>query len=443
MTRRSLFASGLVFLTACALVTLPAFAGSQARIVRLSDVQGSVRIDKGNGQGFENAFLNMPVIEGTQLKTMGTGRAEIEFEDGSTMRVTPNSSIRFSALALNDAGQRISSIDLVEGMAYVNWQGKDDLTLNFAKEKVELNRAAHIRVDTAPEAAHLAVFKGDVDVEGPAGKLTLERKKTATFNPADDDKSAVASKIAEEPFDSWDKESIEYHNQYAKNNQASSPYGYGLSDLNYYGSYSMIPGYGMMWQPFFTGVGWDPFMDGYWGFYPGFGYMFGSPYPWGWLPYRYGNWMFVPGNGWMWQPGAWNNFVTVPHYTATTLSTVHALVPPASGTRTVAVGRVASAGSFASSRFIVNSGSAGLGIPRGSFSNLKDLNHQVVRSGFAQVRPTPQFAASSGRSSGFSSASRESASGSSMAGSSMAGSSMGHASSSGHASSGGGGSAHH
>ena len=72
-----------------------------------------------------------------------------------------------------------------------------------------------------------------------------------------------------------------------------------MSDMNYYGAYSNVPGFGMMWQPYFTGVGWNPFMDGAWSWYPGFGYMFASAYPWGWMPYRYGSWMSVPGMGWM------------------------------------------------------------------------------------------------------------------------------------------------
>ena len=44
---------------ACSLFAVPALADSQARIVRLSDVQGSVQIDKNTGLGFENAFLNL------------------------------------------------------------------------------------------------------------------------------------------------------------------------------------------------------------------------------------------------------------------------------------------------------------------------------------------------------------------------------------------------
>src|SRR5438105_10825750 len=112
---------GLVVLTvsACALLALPALADSQARIVRLSDVQGSVQIDKNTGMGFENAFLNLPITQGTQIRTRDTGRAEIEFEDGSTMRLTPNTNVQFSTLGGDDSGKHVSVVNLVEGMAYV------------------------------------------------------------------------------------------------------------------------------------------------------------------------------------------------------------------------------------------------------------------------------------------------------------------------------------
>lgn len=389
----------LILLTACVgLLTLPAFAESQARIVRLSDVQGTVQIDKNSGLGFENAFLNMPVTQGAQVRTGDNGRAEVEFEDGSSMRLAPNTTVEFSTLSLSDSGRRSSQVKLVDGMAYVNWLGKDDFTLNFSRESLSLDRAAHFRVDASPEVANLAVFKGDLEVEGPAGKVAVEKKKTATFDVADNDKSSIEKKIVEVPLDDWDKESVSYHDQYAKNNSSnnSSPYGYGMSDLNYYGAYTNVPGYGMMWQPYFTGIGWDPFMDGAWGWYPGFGYMFASAYPWGWMPYRYGNWMFVPGFGWMWQPGMWNSWVGTPRYTPTPLVHVTALTPPTGTVKTVVVGKAA-VGSTLGSRALVHAGSAGMGIARGSLGNLGHLDHQVAKNGFVEVRPAPQFSASSPR----------------------------------------------
>ena len=433
MSKPSLSGVSIVFLTAaaCALLALPALADSQARIVRLSDVQGSVQIDKNTGMGFESAFLNLPIKQGTQVKTRDRGRAEIEFEDGSTLRLTPNTTVEFNTLGLSDSGKRISVINLVEGMAYVNWLGKsgDQFSLNFSREKIALDRAAHFRVETSPQVAKMAVFKGNIDVDGPAGKVVVEKKKTASFDGADNDKYSIAKNVEEAPLDSWDKEASSYHDKYAKNN--SSPYGYGVSDLNYYGAYSNVPGYGMMWQPYFTGVGWDPFMNGAWSFYPGSGFMFASAYPWGWMPYHYGNWMFVPGMGWMWEPGGWNSFTTVPRYAGTLPANFHPLVPPAAGTvRTVLVGRAGTGSALPSSRVVLNAGSAGMGIPRGSLENLHQLNRQVAKAGFAEARPAPQFSTTSPRTS-------RTTSDSSPSRSSMAPASAGHsAPSTGHASSG-------
>ena len=409
---------------ACALLALPALADSQARIVRLSDVQGSVQINKNTGMGFENAFLNLPITQGTQLSTHDRGRAEIEFEDGSTLRLTPNTTVEFGTLGLSESGQRLSIVNLVEGMAYVNWLGKDAVTVNFSREKITLTRAAHIRLDASTDVASLAVFKGAVEVDGPSGKVLVDRKKTATFDPANDDKPTLANNIADAPLDAWDKEADTYHEQYARNNN-QSPYGYGLSDMNYYGAYNNVPGYGMMWQPFFTGVGWDPFTNGAWSWYPGYGYMFASAYPWGWMPYRYGSWMSVPGFGWMWQPGAFNSWGTAPRFSGTLPVNFHPLVAPASGTvKTVVVGKGEPVSTLAS-HLMVNAGSAGLGIPRGSVASLSHLNHEVARNGFAQVRTAP-LGSSSPR--GFTSASSSR--------SSVSSPSMGHSSSSGHASGG-------
>jgi len=393
------FLPALALLSVCSLINLPAAATSQARIVRLSDVHGTVQINKSGA--FERAFLNLPITQGTQLKTGADGRAEVEFEDGSSLRVGPDSAVTFTALTLDDSGTRNSAINLAKGIAYLDWLGKDQVSLKFSQETVALDHAAHFRVANASDVASLSVFKGPVDVDSPDGKLTLEKHKTATFDHAENDKSKVTNKVEEAKLDSWDKDATSYHDEYAKVKNDPSPYGYGLSDLNYYGAFSTVPGYGMMWQPFFTGVGWDPFMDGAWGFYPGMGYMYASAYPWGWLPYRYGNWMFIPSMGWMWQPGMWNAYTAIPRYTAAAGVPVHALVPPTGTTQTVAIGRAAQMSTRTSSRMVLSRGSAGLFIPRGSIDNLRSINHEVAKHGFVNMQPTPQFAVQTQRRVGF------------------------------------------
>jgi hypothetical protein len=380
----------------CALLALPAAADSQARIVRLSDVQGTVQIDKNSGMGFENAFTNLPITQGVELRTRENGRAEIEFEDGSTLRLTPNTTVQFSTLGLSDAGKRISTVDLVEGKAYVNWLGKsgDEFTLNFAHEKVELRQSAHFRVASSSSMAEIASFKNELEVVGPSGTVKVDKKKMVTFDVDDNDRSALAKNFEEDPYDQWDKQSVEYHDQYSKNN--STPYGYGYSDLGYYGGYSNVPGYGTMWQPYFAGIGWNPFMDGAWSWYPGMGFMWASAYPWGWMPFYYGNWAFAPGFGWGWQPGGWNGWHGGIHYVGAAVVGFHPPVVPTGTVGTVVVGKGGPVVTKAPAlRMVVNNGSAGLGIARGSFKNLQHLNTQVAKTGSVELHPAPQFSASS------------------------------------------------
>jgi hypothetical protein len=376
------------------LLIATAAADSQARIVRLSDVQGDVQIDRNSGRGFEKALLNMPITEGCKIWTKDDGRAEIEFEDGSVLRVVPDTKVDFSQLSLRDSGSRVSTIDVQQGTAYINFLGKkdDEFTVNFAHESARLMHAAHLRADVDDLSASLAVFKGDVAVQGPSGSVEVEKDHSASFDLMNNDRYTMARSYEEDPYDEWDKQAQQYHQRYSTNSyDASIPYDYGVSDLSYYGSFINCPGYGYLWQPYFAGMGWSPFMDGAWMWYPGFGYTWVSAYPWGWLPYRYGTWMFVPGFGWGWQPGGWTTWYPVtpvrnppPRYTPPQ--------PPATtgGGRTVVVGTGPSAGgALPPRRLTINQGTAGLGIPRGGISNLPKVSQRVIQQGSATVRTSP------------------------------------------------------
>jgi hypothetical protein len=357
----------------------------------LSDVQGNVQIDRGAGQGFEKAFLNMPITQGMKLKTGDEGRAEVEFEDNSIIHVVPNSDLQFTDLALSDSGAKVSTVDVGKGEAYVNFGGKkdDEFTVTFAHEKATLPRSAHFRVRVDEDKAELAVFDGDVEVNGPAGEVKLSKKQTASFDLGNNEQYSVAKKIEADPFDAWDKHEGEYHQRYEAANSYNSPYNYGYSDLNYYGNYMNYPGCGMCWQPYFTGMGWNPYMDGAWMLYPGFGYSWVSAYPWGWTPYHYGSWMFLPAYGWVWQPGntwlAWNAVPPV-------LNAPRNYVPPRPpriGPAMVSVGRGPTASSLMpgerpGSKLVVNRPSAGIGVPRG-IENLSRVNRTFETHGQAKV----------------------------------------------------------
>ena len=415
-----------------AFLVVSASAESKARIVRLSEVQGTVQIDRATGDGFDKAFINLPVIEGSRLKTGKDGRAEVEFEDGSALRLAPGSEVDFTRLALGDDGQKLSTVQLVSGTVYANLRPKksgekagDQFALNFAHESVTVAGAAHFRValDGASKAT-LAVFKGKVSATSPSGEFEVAEKHSATIDtannvlgngdlakgePANGDATqkggfVIAKNYEAEPSDGWDRQQTDYHDRYASagGSGISSPYGYGMSDLNYYGSFMNVAGYGNVWQPYFIDAAWSPFQDGGWAFYPGAGYMWVSGYPWGWMPYNYGNWAFVPGFGWVWQPGYYNPWYGIPQVVNPPVRT-KVPTPPVRGHQTVMVGLglAANPAAGAPRRLTINPGSAGFGVPRGSVRHLDHVAKTMDRTSRPVVVATAPPVSTTARSTGF------------------------------------------
>jgi hypothetical protein len=371
------------------LAWLPAFSDSQVRIVRLSYVEGSVQIARNSAPSFEKAFVNLPVSEGATLRSGDDGRGEVEFEDGTTLRLTSNSTVEFPQLSLRDSGGQVSAVRVRRGTVYVDFTGakNEDFTILFGQEKVALARSAHLRVVIGLSSATVAVFKGDIQIEGPSGALSVGKGRTANFDLLNSDRNSLAKSIEAEPYDAWDKQQDQYRVRYASNSYSSySPYAYGTSDLNYYGNFFNAPGYGLMWQPYFAGVGWDPFMDGAWAFNPGFGYGWVSAYPWGWTPYHYGTWVFLPGHGWVWQPGGvWTTWYGRPRVlnAPKNFSLPQA---PVTGKTTIVVNRGPELANHSGSKVVIRNNSAGLGIPRGEINSLAKVSQQVQTRGTVTER---------------------------------------------------------
>jgi hypothetical protein len=379
----ALIASSSLFLSS---LTIPLFADSQVRIVRLSEVDGNVQFDNPAGQQYEKAFLNLPITQGVKLRSQSDGRAEVEFEDGSTLRVVPDTVVEFPQLALLDSGGKASTIHVKQGTAYVNFAGAKDeqLTVTFGQEKLVLTHATHLRLEVTQSDAAVAVFKGEVEVQGPSGAVNVGRKQTATFDTAGGGRHELAKNLEEDPYDAWDKSQDQYHERYtAANYSTYSPYAYGTADLSYYGSFFNAPGYGSVWQPYFASAGWDPFMNGAWAFGPGTGYGWVSSYPWGWTPYHYGTWMFVPSYGWAWQAGStWTGFNAMPRVLNAPANFVAPQIPLTTRA-TVLVNRapVQAPSGKSVSKLVIRANSAGLGIPRGGIENLAKVSETVAERG--------------------------------------------------------------
>ncbi|HWX56176.1 MAG TPA: DUF6600 domain-containing protein [Verrucomicrobiae bacterium] len=310
---RRLFVA-LMFLLA--MLASAAWSQSSARIVRISDVEGQVDFD--NGHGYDDAMLNIPITEGNWIRTRGDGWVEVQFEDGSTLRLAPETEIVFSELKLAGDGGTITAVDLNQGEAEFNIARHEysSFQVNVRQKAILVRQSGRFRVLTSnSDPLALTVWRGEVTVRDPDSgeEVAVRQNETFALDPQDVRRYDLETAAEADDLDQWSNQRDEYLSRYAGNQGARSPYEYGVGDLDRYGQYEDVPGYGQMWQPYGVSLDWDPYENGSWCSTPD-GYVWISAYRWGWLPYRYGHWVFIAGRGWFWEPGLWHRWHRVPEF---------------------------------------------------------------------------------------------------------------------------------
>jgi hypothetical protein len=227
--------------------------------------------------------------------------------------------IAFTQLARASSGATLTTVDLDQGEAEFKAIKHNDGEFNVTVKKntIALTLSGSFRVtSTNADPLEVAVLKGEVGVSDTdnGGEVAVKKNETFVLDPNDAARYALDKGVDTDDLDQWSTQRDDALSTYASAapGYAQSPYQYGASDLNYYGQYYDVPGYGEVWQPNNVGYNWDPFSNGYWSYSPGFGYTWVSSYPWGWMPYRYGRWVFVNGRGWFWAPGGWNRWYSRP-----------------------------------------------------------------------------------------------------------------------------------
>jgi FecR protein len=274
---------------------------SHVRIVRLSLVEGDVQYQR-PGADWEDAKLNLPIQQGFRLQT-ANGYAEVEFEQGLTIRLANNSSLEFADLSLLDS-HRITKINLSAGTAVVtaHLSRNDELSIAASGMQLAVPHSAEFRVDASPNDGWVTVFHGKINVESGARQVSLGSGHTLHEN-ADLSSPEIVQSPARDDFDKW----VSQRDQALSGAESdgalqSGRYTTGFADLDFFGTWGAVPGFGYGWQPYGAGLNWTPFVAGQWMFMGNTGWNWVSEEPWGWLPYHFGSWLNAPGVGWVWVP---------------------------------------------------------------------------------------------------------------------------------------------
>ncbi len=307
-------------------------AGQSARAVRLSYVDGQVRILQGGQLLADPALVNTPLFEGAQVTTGDDGRAELQFDDGSVARLAPNSSVMLAVLRGADGQNGDTGGDaemvLQNGLGYFELQGESQtnhIRIRFGSNVVTASGLSVLRVDLDNLPGEVAVFSGNAHLESNAATSTamtidLQGGESITLseNPS---QYVLSGSIEPDSWDAWNADRDQALTAEAADRtnapmDAASSATDGAADtlassdnpawndLDANGNWYDVPGQGEVWSPYdAANAGWDPYGNGSWMWTPDFGYVWVSSAAWGYLPYQCGQWNYYNGFGWGWAPG--------------------------------------------------------------------------------------------------------------------------------------------
>lgn len=271
-----------------------------SRVARLNFVEGSVSFQPGGENDWVIAVLNRPLVTGDNLWADEDSRAEVHI--GSTaLRLGPKTGI-----TLLEVSDRAAQIRLAQGSLIVKVRHVDDedpYEIDTPNIAFVVMQPGDYRIDVSEDGnrSEVTVWRGRGEVTGGGSSYTVVAGQYATYTGTDQLNYELGQVPAEDGFDTWALDRDRTEDQSDSANYVSREMT-GYEDLDRYGDWSYVAGYGPSWRPRVVVAGWAPYRFGHWAWVGPWGWTWVEDEPWGFAPFHYGRWAFA-GGAWLWVPG--------------------------------------------------------------------------------------------------------------------------------------------
>ena len=264
------------------------------RLARISKVQGTVSWRPDESVAWSPATINMPLRQGAQIWVDGTGDAEIQFDDGSDVRLGNGAVLTFQSL-YSDAQGEFTELKLNDGASSLNLLKADSIyQVDTPFNSVKATGPTRLRVDVG-QTVSVGVREGDATLTSQTGDTPLHAGDFVVEKSADE-AIRVGATPEEDAFDQVG---------HAGNTPEPAHVPEGISrvagDMNGCGTWHEDADLGWVWHPD-VAQDWQPYSCGHWVWVEPFGWTWVSTEAWGWAPYHFGAWSHLA-FGWCWSPG--------------------------------------------------------------------------------------------------------------------------------------------
>ena len=306
-----------------------ASAASVPNAARIQRVEGDVALNNGLAAGdnsqadqWYTASENQPFSVGDRIYTRDNSRASLAFTGRNFARLNPNTSLDVLSLAEERTQLALRDGSAMFDVGYVPPGGLFEVATPYGAVDFEEPGLYNVGIDNGQVLVSVLSGLAQVVGLGGSGRISKgEMLKLLGQTAADVVLSQLDGRDAGYLVDDYygyqypryyDGRYRDYNaylndpyyfDPYRRNisYQYANSYIPGLYDLDYYGDWQNLDGYGYAWYPRGVDSGWMPYQSGYWMTDYPYGPTWVSNEPWGYAPYHYGRWAFV-GDRWYWVP---------------------------------------------------------------------------------------------------------------------------------------------
>ena len=271
------------------------------RAGRIGFVQGSVSFQPGGEGDWLDAVPNRPLTTGDNLWVDRDSRAEVQI--GSTsIRLGPETSLTFL-----DLGNDVTQLRLSTGSLYFRvrrFDRDDRFEVDSPNLAFNVEQAGEFRLDVNQNGDQTVatVWRGRSEITGGAGdSYRLQAGQQGAFTGVDQLSYDVGEIGEPDDFGRWAL-SRDQREDRVRSRQYVSEEMTGYEDLDDYGRWHEVAGYGNVWTPSGVPGDWAPYRYGNWTYVSPWGWTWVEQEPWGFAPFHYGRWASVEGS-WCWVPG--------------------------------------------------------------------------------------------------------------------------------------------
>lgn len=279
-------------------VPAPSSGDPQARVGRVSLIDGTVSSHTPDQNAWSYSTLNYPVVSGNSFWTEPGSRAEIQVGSDA---IRMDGATEVDINELDDRGTRIEISQGMVNLHVGNVEPGEIYQIITPHETINLLQPGTYRVKTGDNIPdEVAVLKGRTQVGDPETSLTISAGETAIITPGNPPHIAVRETDAT-PFDNWSLDRDNYEEPRQVVHYVSTEMT-GYEDLDRYGTWQNDPGNGNVWIPNSVPADWAPYHQGHWVWVSPWGWTWVDEAPWGFAPFHYGRWAYMHDH-WGWVPG--------------------------------------------------------------------------------------------------------------------------------------------